>query len=203
MIPLVSIITPTMPSRIGLLANTAEYVRRQDYARIEWIIEEDRPGARLTVGEKRNLLVEKAAGEIILHFDDDDYYGPTYVSDMVDSLTSVDFAELRGFYLYDVRNAIFGYWDLDRAGYTDAHYGFGLAYRRELFDRCRFPAQNWDEDGQFIRDVIAAGFQGRHIQDQDQGRCLHIVHAGSTSRCFPQHQLPRAELGVKFPGLML
>ena len=38
------------------------------------------------LGEKRNWLLDKATGDVILHFDDDDYYAPHYVRFMVDAL---------------------------------------------------------------------------------------------------------------------
>ena len=38
------------------------------------------------LGEKRNWLLDHATGDVILHFDDDDYYAPHYVRFMVDAL---------------------------------------------------------------------------------------------------------------------
>ena len=69
---------------------------------------------KISIGEKRNILIEKAKGEIIVQFDDDDYYAPNYVSSMVSALTHLgaDLINLRGWFLYDVRSDFFGYWDL-------------------------------------------------------------------------------------------
>ena len=36
-----------------------------------------------TIGEKRNLAIQNASGDVICHFDDDDLYAPTYVETMV------------------------------------------------------------------------------------------------------------------------
>src|SRR3954471_5913053 len=45
---------------------------------------------RLTIGEKRNRLVEMATGEVIASFDDDDYYAPGYLTAMLDGLGDAD-----------------------------------------------------------------------------------------------------------------
>lgn len=45
-----------------------------------------RVGQKLTIGQKRNLLCEKANNEILIFMDDDDYYFPTYVEYSVSEL---------------------------------------------------------------------------------------------------------------------
>jgi glycosyltransferase involved in cell wall biosynthesis len=91
---MVSIITPTY-NRATFLKNALAYFRSQNYRDIEWLILDDslqeapafsdladrnifyeRIDRKLSVGEKRNLLIEKSHGEIIVQFDDDDYYCP-------------------------------------------------------------------------------------------------------------------------------
>src|SRR5689334_12059527 len=93
---MVSIITPTY-NRRSFLKNTLTYFRHQNYQDIEWLILDDssqetpafsdlpdrnifyeRIGRKLSIGEKRNLLIDNAKGEIIVQFDDDDYYCPDY-----------------------------------------------------------------------------------------------------------------------------
>jgi len=41
------------------------------------------PESQWSIGLKRNLACYYAAGEVIAHFDDDDMYGPSYLTDMV------------------------------------------------------------------------------------------------------------------------
>src|SRR5262245_9559729 len=105
---LVSVITPTY-NRESFLGSALECFLSQDYPNIEWLILDDsthasktlqemsRPnisyehiGKKMTIGEKRNLLVEKAKGEIIVQFDDDDFYAATYVSTMVAGLDNLE-----------------------------------------------------------------------------------------------------------------
>ena len=55
-------------------------------------------------------------GDIIAHFDDDDFYGPRYIEGMVSLMTdlNVDFVKLFGFFLYHRTHDVFAYWDLER-----------------------------------------------------------------------------------------
>ena len=69
---------------------------------------------KFSIREKRNPLIDKAKGEIIVQFDDDDYYCPDYVRTMAANLANLnaDLINLRGWFLYDCRSRFFGYWNL-------------------------------------------------------------------------------------------
>src|SRR5262245_38881356 len=96
--PLVSCIMPTF-NRARFTAQAIRYFARQDYARRELIVVDDgsdaampeersggpairyvRLDSRKTVGEKRNIACEAAQGEIILHWDDDDWQASWRIS---------------------------------------------------------------------------------------------------------------------------
>ena len=97
-LPLVSIITPTF-NRPEFLNLVLECVLGQSYENIEWIILDDslepnlnfmekltgksftyiHSEKKLSIGEKRNQLIEAASGEYIVHFDDDDFYNQDYI----------------------------------------------------------------------------------------------------------------------------
>ena len=231
---MVSVITPTR-NRDRFLKNALTYFRSQDYTNIEWLILDDSPQAaeclgdlsdenifyqhmdrKISVGEKRNLLVERARGEIIVQFDDDDYYAQNYVSSMVSALTELgaDLINLRGWFLYDVRSDFFGYWDLmhkegphyrcDHEGvaltmlspennldFEDNQFGFGFSYvfKRKVWEFIKFPEIHWNEDGEFSLKVRSK-FKVDGIHDT-KGICLHFLHQESTSCCFPQYHLQR------------
>ena len=241
--PLVSIITPTY-ERAWFLEETAGWVRAQTYANYEWLVLDDSrdPSAaltantdnriryrhvrkRMTIGEKRNQLIADARGEIIAHFDDDDYYAPNYLERMVDLLGSrgADFVKLSGYYLYDLRHDFFGYWALRNAaglqfgcyanvlrvhvvGAEEAAtladnylgYGFSYVYRRSLCDRARFADANLREEPAFI-DAIRSRAK-IHCVDDEVGLALHLLHLQSTSACHPQYRLPGFLLSRIFPG---
>ncbi len=44
----------------------------------------------MSIGEKRNLAISKASGEIIMCMDDDDYYYPDYLKNRVNTLVSLN-----------------------------------------------------------------------------------------------------------------
>jgi glycosyltransferase involved in cell wall biosynthesis len=240
---LVTVITPTR-DRSQLLRRVLKYFREQDYKNIEWQILDDssspadwvndvsdgnifyeRVDKQMTLGEKRNYLVDKARGDIIVQFDDDDYYAPNYVSSMVSTLwdRGADLINLRGWFLYDVRSHFFGYWDLmqkhglhyrcDPAGvslrileqndrdWTTNHMGFGFSYvfKKRIHKQVKFPHINWNEDTTFYLNA-ASSFKTDGVHDT-KGICLHVLHEASTSRCFPQYHFPQFIFDELFPNL--
>jgi hypothetical protein len=242
----VSIITPT-GNRPRFLLAARNFVLNQTYPDLEWLIVDD--GAEpidrqsdfhaprihyqhsadaLSIGEKRNRLVQRATGEFIVQFDDDDYYAPDYVQTMVATLVArdADLINLRGWFLYDLRSDFFGYWDLmhktgphfrcDGDGVTltvfdtrmtavlaDNHLGYGFSYtfRRKVWESVKFPDINWGEDGTFSK-TAAERFRLDGVHDR-VGLCLHYLHPASTSRCFPQYQLPAFLAERLFPTPVL
>jgi glycosyltransferase involved in cell wall biosynthesis len=102
--PFVSILTPTHNRRF-FIPQFLKIVRNQIYnGPIEILIADDgtdpiydlvkndssfkyiRFNEKKPLGYKRNLLASEAKGEILIHFDDDDYYPPSRVSHAVESL---------------------------------------------------------------------------------------------------------------------
>lgn len=103
--PFVSVCTPTF-NRRPFFEQTIQCYLKQTYPkdRMEWVIIDDgtdkiedlvkdipgvkyyRYDAKMTLGKKRNLMHEKANGDIIVYMDDDDYYPPTRVSHAVEKL---------------------------------------------------------------------------------------------------------------------
>jgi len=69
-IPMVSVITPTIPERSALLEEAKASVSRQTYPAVEHLIQVDKD--RIGQGFVRNELVLKARGEWLVFLDDDD-----------------------------------------------------------------------------------------------------------------------------------
>ncbi len=65
---------------------------------------------RPSIGEKRNLCCAIAKGSIVIHRDDDDYYGPAYISRTVEEIQNndADFMRWGDFYVYIEKMNIFG-----------------------------------------------------------------------------------------------
>jgi glycosyltransferase involved in cell wall biosynthesis len=181
---------------------------------------------RLSVGEKRNWLARHATGEILVHFDDDDHYGPDYVERMLAALGDADLVKLSGFYLYSLTHQVFAYWDQtvvspvhfrlqsgravepffsDRLSAEERAiwgrknllgFGFSYVYRRSLWERIPFPDLSHGEDCAFVEACIAAG--ARITTIPDRGSALVLRHAGDHSILFPQYLLPPHLVGVVF-----
>ena len=102
MLPFVSVITPTK-NRPHFFKNILRNFIRQDYAdnNMELIIGDDSdisyegiiPNVdnikyfhteKMPIGKKRNYLIEKSKGDIIVFMDDDDYYPNDKVSYIVE-----------------------------------------------------------------------------------------------------------------------
>ena len=233
--PRVSIITPTM-KRQNLLPALWECVRTQSFQDIEWLIHDGSPQPApaindsrvrymhvpqpMTIGAKRNDLCRAAHGEIIVHFDDDDFYAPHYIQNMLSFMTdqNADFVKLFGFFLYHRAHNVLAYWDLEsdfplhfllapneqpRPVPNNGHmsgklgYGFSYVFRLAVWEATQFPDRNHGEDQPFAEAAVA-NFQSAGKQDTDR-TCLHIIHTNNTAITFPQQILPPQILPQLFP----
>ena len=225
-----SIITPTY-GREDFIPAIADCVRSQTYEDIEWLVLDDseQPSSalsdnswdklkyvhsteRLIVGEKRNRLLDLARGDIILHFDDDDFYGPDYIARAVKRLqkNQSDISLLSGFFAthLDLGNIGFyrplvkkgpafsfskkgiGLVELERLHIPYIHlcYGWALAYRKNVWREFPFQPVTHGEDRTFLLDIgqkYRIDFDNPEIVD-----CFHSVHSRSSTFCYPQFNLP-------------
>jgi glycosyltransferase involved in cell wall biosynthesis len=136
---------------------------------------------RRVLGEKRNLAVEAAAGEVIVHLDDDDWSHPERLQVQVDALRAGD-VDVCGL-------ARMLWWDPRRGKawrYTSPPVrrpwvaGNTLAFLRESWERSPFPVQNLGEDTAFIW-----GDRRRRVRALDDERLVvGTLHSRNTS---PKH----------------
>lgn len=128
----ISIITPT-EGREKYLTLLYQWLKAQHYQNWEWLIYDTSldplsfqdPKIRyfhsdetLSIGEKRNRLLQKATGEIIVHCDDDDYYAPTYLETVVKGLQEADFFKIHGWFNFHLNTQQIYYWASDHEGPT-------------------------------------------------------------------------------------
>jgi glycosyltransferase involved in cell wall biosynthesis len=229
--PKVSIITPTF-DRPHFLNLVFECVVGQSYPNIEWLILDDGPSpnldfknkcksnmkyiyseTKLSVGEKRNQLIEASSGDYIAHFDDDDFYNKDYIQTLMDylALQKADLALLSGFYCFHLDRKILGYYkthvkkglgfkfsktgiqalDLDKQHIPWIHLCFGWSYifKKEVWENTPFQAINVFEDRTFVTNAIKNQFKISFYEDE-KGYAFHSVHKKSSSVCFPQFILP-------------
>ena len=171
-LPTVSICTPTFNRRpfIPVMIKCFEH---QTYPKdkIEWIIIDDgtdkiedlvthipqvkylKYDEKMTLGKKRNLLNQKATGDIIVYMDDDDYYPPERISHAVDMLRKNPKALCAGssamfIYFKHINKMIqFGPYGPNHA--TAATF----AFRRSLLSKTKFDEESCvAEEKKFLKD---------------------------------------------------
>ncbi len=241
--PLVSINTPTR-NRQHFLPLIYECVKAQHMSDFEWLVLDDSPSPSdfmtaladprviyrhssqpLTIGMKRNILIEQARGEIIANFDDDDFYAKHYLLDMLRAMfeEKASFVKLDSFFIFSKVHGIFAHCDLCQhvgphyvlgnepvqlVNFDDSNnvhlrgsvfgYGFSFMYRKSVWNEVRCPDLDWREDAVFAEGAMERfGMYG--VADMSF-ICLHILHSTNTSRCFVQKLLPSFLLETLFPN---
>jgi O-antigen biosynthesis protein len=127
-----------------------------------------------STGAARNAGCEAARGEVIAHFDDDDYSHPNRLEDQVRRLidTGKPVTGYRSMRFTDGRS----WWRY--AGSADYALGTSLVYRRDFWARNRFPDLKVGEDNQFVSRARACG----GIATADAGQMMWAtIHDQNTS----------------------
>ncbi len=234
--PKISIIIPTQ-HRTHLLPAIIDCFNKQTWWNKELLIFDDTPNGQsaiaqlqnkypnvillhieetCSIGSKRNQLIQKASGELIAHFDDDDYYAPTYIETLAKALISsnADMIKLSGWFCLHQASNTLGYWDTGRRDlphtiftgdkrpasrpqkFTDhayhsflTGYGFSYLFKKKIWSDSEFNDINHGEDSQFHDDILAKNATIRYANDL-QGICLHLIHSQNTSKCFPNFIIP-------------
>ena len=193
---LVTCIMPTADRRRFVPTAVAQFLR-QDYPNRELIVLDDgehsvedlmpddarvryvREERRSPVGVKRNRLCDLARGDVILHWDDDDWIAPWRVSYQIDRLVAMG-ADVCGldrplFYDPAERQA----WQyIYPAGAPPWVYGATLCYTKAFWRRNPFPPVGVGEDSRFVW----AGVRKCVLALDDPAFFVGIIHAGNTSR---------------------
>ncbi|HLO93425.1 MAG TPA: glycosyltransferase family A protein, partial [Burkholderiaceae bacterium] len=192
--PLVSCIMPTADRRAFIEQALQDYLA-QDYPNRELVVVDDgrdpvadlmprrddiryiRLEQRRSVGAKRNIACEMSRGELVAHWDDDDWRAPGWLRSQVEVLLSRG-AEVCGldkvfFYRPEGREAWRYVWD------GAAHWVCGgtLCYRRDYWRRFPFPDLDIGEDNAFVWKAPAE----RVAVNPDTSQYVARVHAGNTS----------------------
>jgi glycosyltransferase involved in cell wall biosynthesis len=177
--PLVSCIMPTS-GRPEWVGQAIRYFQRQDYPNLELVIVDASPdhalaplpddprirreriSVRATIGAMRNRACELARGEIVIQWDDDDWYAPERVSAQVRPILEGR-ADITG--LTDTRFFELDSWrfwrctpHLHRRLFVQDVHGGTLAFRRSLWgERCRYPDLSLAEDAWLLQLAVNSG----------------------------------------------
>jgi len=208
--PLLSCVMPTH-GRPAFVAQSIRYFRRQDYPNLELIIVyEDaadlpagvdfddsrircvRAPVRSSIGAKRNEAVRLAQGELIAHWDDDDWYGAQRLSRQaapilhqladVTGLNDMLFMALQLDEFWACTRALF------RRMFVENVSGGTLVFRRSLWERHgQYPATSLREDADFLQKIVRGGARLCRISGREL--CIYVRHHGNTWKFKEGHYL--------------
>jgi glycosyltransferase involved in cell wall biosynthesis len=205
--PFISICTPTF-NRRPFIPIMIKCFENQTYPKdkIEWIIVDDgtdkiedlvshipqvkyyKYDEKMTLGKKRNLMNEKATGDIIIYMDDDDYYPPERVSHAVDTLRLNPKALCAG------SSEMFIYFKHIHKMYKFGPYGLNhstaatFAFRRELLSVTKFDETSCvAEEKKFLKDYTIPFVQ------LDSKKCILVFS-------HTQNSFDKKELLVQAPN---
>jgi glycosyltransferase involved in cell wall biosynthesis len=189
-LPLVTCIMPTA-NRQQFVPKAIKYFLDQDYPYKELIIIDDGLDSvfnlipnlycvrylylqqQLSIGTKRNIACEKASGSIIVHWDDDDWYAPNWITFQVDTILNAD-ADICGLshvQFYSVKDNRF-YITKNTHAKKKWLCGATLAYRKSFWNDHPFKNIQIGEDIFFVRNKNASVFAHDYLEG-----FLAIVHS--------------------------
>ena len=190
----ISVTCPTY-GRISPLEEAIESFLKQDFnGEMEMVILNDRSSVKLefnhpkikiinedirykTIGDKRNSLISKCEGEIIVPLDDDDILLPGYVSMCVRLLESG-----KGGHDWVFPQKALGFSREIKDGSPKIANGLimnTVAFRKSVWERVKFPSLDFDENGEFWRIIKISGFKGI-LSNRDKTRETYLVGWGLT-----------------------
>ncbi len=172
------------------------YFLRQDYPARELLILDDgsdpvedlvpqderirylRLPQRASVGAKRNLACQQARGELILHWDDDDWYAPERIRKQVAALLEQDgeICGLRQMLFFEPRTQRVWLYEypVDQKRWLT---GGSLLYWKRVWQRHSFSNMQIGEDTRFLWSMPL----DRAVTMTDYRIYVALVHAGNTS----------------------
>lgn len=176
----ISVICST--NKVGMIWNILENFISQDYIRKELIIIinydnfnlDNLPyklppsvqiynlGSKISLGKCLNYGIEHSNYPIIAKFDDDDYYGPHYLSDTVKSLSLKDVGIVGKSctFVYFSDKQLIGVRNLSKENkYVNRVTGSTLMFKKELIEKISFHDINLGEDIQFCNDCLNMGYK--------------------------------------------
>ena len=202
-LPLVTAIMPTR-ERPEFALQAVRYFPAQDYANKELVVLEDGTpslagrlpddpriryvatgAAPRSIGAMRNEACRLAHGDIVAHWDDDDWYGPERLTRQVAAIRAgeADITALRGSLMLDLE--AWRFWrcppDLDRRLFArDVHRGT-LVYRRGVWeDKAHFPDRSLAEDAIFLDQAVRRGARLRAVEAE--GIFVYLRHGANAWR---------------------
>jgi glycosyltransferase involved in cell wall biosynthesis len=201
--PLVSCIMPTYERR-RYVPQAIQSFLHQDYPNRELIIVDDGQDpvgdlaqglanvryfhvARTSIGAKRNLACKQAAGEIIAHWDDDDWYSPDRLRYQAAPILAdkADVTGLENAFVLELPRGEF--WttepQLHQRLFVGNVHGGTLVYRKDLWSQgLRYPEVNLAEDAWLLTRATRQG--KRLVRLSNPGVFVYVRHGRNAWRQF-------------------
>ena len=133
---------------------------------------------KLALGAKRNLACKESRGDIVVHWDDDDWMASWRLSYQVQALieNNAEVCGLDKLYFYNAeRDQAWQYVYPDRARFWVA--GATLCYQKSFWRRNPFPNINVGEDTRFVW----SGDSRKMVALPDSNFYVAMIHPGNTS----------------------
>lgn len=151
-----------------------------------------------SIGFKRNLGIENSTGDIILIWDDDDYYGPNRIKNQLRELTRTKgdaivyntcvYYHLPSQMMYTFSQEIHD--TLWKGGYIAGT----IMFKRNIFEKygIKYPHKSFREDSMFIDRLLSGGFKvstmtvpcGDFVYVKHNKSTLHISYENAIKRRF-------------------
>lgn len=132
----------------------------------------------ISLGECLNLGISVSRYDYISKMDDDDYYGPNYLTDLMNTMNASG-CQVTG------KNPIFVYFEENNSLYifrsSKAVVGATLLFKKDIFENVRFRDVGIGEDYYFLYDCAKYGIS---VQPSDKYNYVYIRHANLEDHTF-------------------
>lgn len=132
----------------------------------------------VSLGECLNFGIISSRYDYISKMDDDDFYGPNYLTDLMHTLNSSE-CQVTG------KNPVFVYFEENKSLYifksSKIVTGATLLFRKDIFPNVRFRDVNIGEDYYFLYDCARSGIK---IEPSDKYNYVYIRHSNLQDHTF-------------------
>jgi glycosyltransferase involved in cell wall biosynthesis len=189
-----SILIPTLPTRIDCYANLIKMLNKQVIEnnlinRVQILSLCDTK--EISVGEKRNILLNKSAGKYVCFIDDDDVIAPDYLIKLINATSSnADVITFCGDYVENTVVTPFSISMVHRGNFNHPNLFYRLPnhlcpVKREIALSCQFTDKNFGEDSDYAERINKYIKNEFHIQD----KLYFYMYNSATSQTKPNNTL--------------
>jgi len=189
-----SILILTLPTRIDLYSRLIKSLNQQVIEnnlmhRVQILTLGDTK--EISVGEKRNILLNKSIGRYVCFIDDDDVIATNYLSVIMSALNSnADVITFCGDYVENETRTPFSISMVHRGNYNHTNMFYRLPnhlcpVKREIALSCQFTDKNFGEDSDYAEKINNYLKNEYHIQE----KLYFYMYDSNTSQTKPNNTL--------------